>query len=164
LRQKLSRQQITSKAKSSHIGTFRAKKNLALGGTMHLIIDGYGDNPKLMQDEQFLYQLLDSYPAQIGMTKISSPLVFRYVGSRPEDWGISGFVFIAESHISIHTFVERRYINIDVFSCKDFNAEQVIKDLKDKFQLTRFSSRLINRDWKMADLAEATDIPQFRSV
>ncbi|MCJ7654308.1 MAG: S-adenosylmethionine decarboxylase [Dehalococcoidia bacterium] len=131
---------------------------------MHLIIDGYGDNPKLMQDEQFLYQLLDSYPAQIGMTKISSPLVFRYAGSRPEDWGISGFVFIAESHISIHTFVERRYVNIDVFSCKDFNAAQVIKDLKDKFQLTRFSSRLINRDWKMADLAEATDIPQFRSV
>ncbi len=129
-----------------------------------MIIDGYGDNPKLMQDEQFLYQLLDSYPAQIGMTKISSPLVFRYVGSRPEDWGISGFVFIAESHISIHTFVERRYVNIDVFSCKDFNAEQVIKDLKDKFQLTRFSSRLINRDLKMADLTEATDIPQFHSV
>jgi S-adenosylmethionine decarboxylase len=131
---------------------------------MHLIIDGYGDNPKLMQDEQFLYQLLDSYPAQIGMTKISSPLVFRYIGSRSEDWGISGFVFIAESHISIHTFVERRYINIDVFSCKDFNAKQVIKDLKDRFQLTRLSSRLINRDWKMADLAEATDIPQLHSV
>ncbi|MGA7677631.1 MAG: S-adenosylmethionine decarboxylase [Dehalococcoidia bacterium] len=131
---------------------------------MHLIIDGYGDNPKVMQDEQFLYQLLDSYPAQIGMTKISSPLVFRYIGSRPEDWGISGFVFIAESHISIHTFVERRYINIDVFSCKDFNAEQVIKDLKDKFQLTKLSSRLINRDWKMADLTEAADIPQLHSV
>jgi len=131
---------------------------------MHLIIDGYGDNPKVMQDEQFLYQLLDSYPAQIGMTKISSPLVFRYIGSRPEDWGISGFVFIAESHISIHTFVERLYINIDVFSCKDFNAEQVIKDLKDKFQLTKLSSRLINRDWKMADLAEATDIHQLHSV
>jgi S-adenosylmethionine decarboxylase len=131
---------------------------------MHLIIDGYGNNPKLMQDEQFLYQLLNSYPAQIGMTKISSPLVFRYVGARPEDWGISGFVFIAESHISIHTFVERCYVNIDVFSCKDFNAEQVIRDLKDKFQLTRFSSRLINRDWKMSDLVEATDIPELYSV
>jgi S-adenosylmethionine decarboxylase len=131
---------------------------------MHLIIDGYGGNPKVLQDEQFLYQLLDSYPAQIGMTKISSPVVFRYIGSRPEDWGISGFVFIAESHISIHTFAERRYINIDVFSCKDFNAEQVTKDLKDKFQLTKLSSRLINRDWKMADLAEATDIHHLHSV
>jgi S-adenosylmethionine decarboxylase len=131
---------------------------------MHLIIDGYGDNPKILQDEQFLYQLLDSYPAQIGMTKIFSPVVFRYIGSRPEDWGISGFVFIAESHISIHTFAERRYINIDVFSCNDFNAEQVTKDLKDKFQLTKLSSRLINRDWKMADLAEATDIHRLHSV
>ncbi len=131
---------------------------------MHLVIDGYGDNLKLMDDEQSLYQLLDSYPARIGMTRISSPLVCRYVGDKPDDSGISGFVFIAESHISIHTFVERRYINIDVFSCKDFDAEQVIKDFKDKFQLTRFSSRLINRDWKVDELAEATDTAQIYSV
>jgi S-adenosylmethionine decarboxylase len=131
---------------------------------MHLTIDGYGNNPDLMQDEQFIYQMLDSYPARIGMTKISTPHVFRYVGSKPEDWGISGFVFIAESHISIHTFVERCYVNIDVFSCKDFNAEQVVKDFRDKFKLTRLSSRLINRDWKMADLSEVADSAQLRSV
>lgn len=131
---------------------------------MHLVIDGYGDNPRLMDDEQSIYQLLDSYPTQIGMTKISSPLVFRYIGSKPEDWGISGFVFIAESHISLHTFVERCYINIDVFSCKDFDAEQVINDFKEKFRLTRLSSRLINRDWNADDLAEATDAAQLHSV
>jgi S-adenosylmethionine decarboxylase len=131
---------------------------------MHLTIDGYGDNPGLMQDEQFIYQLLDSYPARISMTKISGPHVFKYIGSKPEDWGISGFVFIAESHISIHTFVERRYINIDVFSCKDFNAEQVVKDFENKFQLTRLSSRLINRDWKMTELPEMADAAQLRSV
>jgi len=131
---------------------------------MHLVIDGYGDNPRLMGDEQSIYQLLDSYPAHIGMTKISSPLVFRYIGSKLEDWGISGFVFIAESHISIHTFAERRYINIDVFSCKDFNAEQVIRDFKDRFKLTRLSSRLIKRDWNVDDLAEATDAAQLHSV
>jgi len=117
-----------------------------------------------MQDEQFIYQMLDSYPAQIGMTKIAPPLVFKYIGSKAEDWGISGFVFIAESHISVHTFAERSYINIDVFSCKDFNAEQVIKDIKDKFQLTRFSSRLINREWIADDLPEATDKVQLYSV
>ena len=131
---------------------------------MHLVIDGYGDNPRLMDDEQLIYQLLDSYPAHIGMTKISTPLVFRYIGSKPADWGISGFVFIAESHISLHTFVERCYINIDVFSCKDFDAEQVILDFKEKFQLTKLSSRLINRDWKADELAEATDTAQLYSV
>jgi S-adenosylmethionine decarboxylase len=131
---------------------------------MHLVIDGYGEDPALMRDEQLIYELLDSYPARIQMTKISSPHVFKYVGSKPEDWGISGFVFIAESHISLHTFVERSYINIDVFSCKDFNAEQVVKDFRDKFKLVRLSSRLINRDWKAGELSEAVDAVQLPSV
>jgi S-adenosylmethionine decarboxylase len=131
---------------------------------MHLTIDGYGNDPEIMRDEQFIYHLLDSYPSRIDMTKISSPHVFKYVGSKPEDWGISGFVFIAESHISLHTFVERCYINIDVFSCKDFNAEQVVKDLKEKFKLTRLSSRLINRDWEIAELPEHPDTAQLHSV
>ena len=130
---------------------------------MHLIIDGYG-NKQIMQDEQFIYQLLDSYPAKIGMTKIQGPIVFRYVTCKLEDWGISGLVFIAESHISLHTFVERRYMNIDVFSCRDFNAEQVIQDFIDQFQLARFTSRLINREWNIKDLPEGTQISQLHSV
>jgi S-adenosylmethionine decarboxylase len=131
---------------------------------MHLIIDGYGDDPGIMRDEQFIHQLLDSYPAHIGMTKISGPHVFKYVGSKPEDWGISGFVFIAESHISLHTFVERCYINIDVFSCKDFDAEQVVKDFGEKFKLAKLSSRIINRDWKISELAESIDSAKLSSV
>ena len=110
---------------------------------MHLIIDGYGSNPEILQSEQFIYQLLDQYPAEIGMTKISSPVVLRYTG---EDWGISGFVIIAESHISIHTFVERCYVNIDVFSCKDFDADQAIKDLTNRLQLTETRTYLLDRD------------------
>ena len=130
---------------------------------MHLTIDGYG-NKQIMQDEQFIYQLLDSYPAKIGMTKIQGPIVFRYVGAKPEDWGISGLVFIAESHISLHTYVERNYINIDIFSCRDFNAEQVVRDFIDQFQLAKFTSRLINREWNIEDLAEATEISQLNLV
>jgi S-adenosylmethionine decarboxylase len=131
---------------------------------MHLTIDGYGNDPEIMRNEQFIYHILDSYPARIDMTKISTPHVFRYVGSKPEDWGISGFVFIAESHISLHTFVERCYINIDVFSCKDFNAEQVVQDFKEKFKLTRLSSRLINRDWEITELPEYPDTARLPSV
>jgi S-adenosylmethionine decarboxylase len=130
---------------------------------MHLTIDGYG-NKQIMQDEQFIYQLLDSYPAKIGMTKIQGPIVFRYVTCKLEDWGISGLVFIAESHISLHTFVERHYMNIDVFSCRDFDAEQVIQDFVGQFHLTRFTSRLINREWNIKDLPQGIEIPQLYSV
>ncbi len=113
---------------------------------MHLIIDGYGSNLDILQDEEFIYQLLDRYPAEIGMTKIAPPFVIRYVGAKPEEWGVSGFVLIAESHISIHTFVERRYVNIDVFSCKSFGADQVITDFTDRLQLTEVKTYLVDRE------------------
>ncbi|MCX8125654.1 MAG: S-adenosylmethionine decarboxylase [Dehalococcoidia bacterium] len=118
---------------------------------MHLIVDGYGSDAEILQDEKFLYDFLDTYPAQIGMTKISRPLVIRYKGDSPEDWGISGFVFIAESHISVHTFVEPRYVNIDVFSCKGFDAEMVLNDLRHRFKLVEFRVHKIERDWQLSE-------------
>ncbi len=112
---------------------------------MHLIIDGFGGNRSLLESEELVHQLLDDYPSQIGMTKVAPPYVFRYVGSKPEDWGISGFVLIAESHISIHTFPERCYVNIDIFSCKDFDSEQAIRDLQARLELAELNSCVLDR-------------------
>lgn len=114
---------------------------------MHLIIDGYSDDPEILRDEDFLRKWLESYPAKIGMTRISPPYVARYMGPGLHDCGISGFVFIAESHIGIHTFVERNYVNIDVFSCKDFDSEKAVHDFREGFQLVKLRTCLIDREW-----------------
>ena len=131
---------------------------------MHLIIDGFGKNKKILQDETFIHDLLNIYPSKIGMTKISGPIVFRYSGSKPEDWGVSGLVFIAESHISLHTFVERAFINIDVFSCKDFDAERIIRDMRDKFELTRMRNCLVRREWEPGELQECREVVELNSI
>ena len=130
---------------------------------MHLIIDGYSSDKQILQDEVFLRQMLDSIPTLIGMTKISEPFVFRYVGDEPKEWGISGFIFIAESHISFHTFVEQSYINIDVFSCRDFDIDQAIKHFQEKLHLTKYKSYLVNRDWKATDITGTNKITLLRS-
>ena len=127
---------------------------------MHLIIDGYSNNQQILQDEDFLRNWLENYPSRIGMTRISPPYVLRYMGQKLEDWGISGFVFIAESHISIHTFVERNYINADVFSCKDFDVDKAIKDFQEGFQLVKSRTRLIDREWS-AEPAVASNPQNF---
>lgn len=114
---------------------------------MHLVIDGYSNNQKLLQDEDHLRSWLENYPARIGMNRISPPYVVRYLGPKLEDWGISGFVFIAESHISVHTFVERGYLNIDVYSCKDFDTDKAIKDFQDEFQLNKSRTCVLDREW-----------------
>ncbi len=114
---------------------------------MHLILDGYSNNRELLHDEDHLRNWLENCPARIGMNRISPPYVLRYVGLNPVNWGISGFVFIAESHISLHTFVERGYVNIDIFSCKDFDADKAIENLRDEFQLFKLRTSLIDREW-----------------
>jgi len=122
---------------------------------MHLIIDGFGANRKMLESEDIIYDLLDRYPSQIGMTKVAPPQVFKYVGSKPEDWGISGFVLIAESHISIHTFPERCYVNIDIFSCKDFDSEYAIQELKAIFEFDEIQKYLLNRGLEYSNVEVA---------
>lgn len=102
---------------------------------MHLIIDGHGADADKLKDADIVHRFLDEYPAAIGMTKIAPPHVYTYRGKVPEDWGVSGFVIIAESHISVHTFPDRRYVNIDIFSCKDFDADSSLDDVKRTFGL-----------------------------
>lgn len=102
---------------------------------MHLIVDGYGADPEKLRDADLVLRFLDEYPSSIGMNKMIPPQVYTYRGQVQEDWGISGFVLIAESHISIHTFPDRRYVNIDIFSCKEFDPEPSLKDVKAAFSL-----------------------------
>lgn len=112
---------------------------------MHLVIDGFGADESKLQDLALVFDLLDNFPGAIGMTKIMPPYVFRYTGVKPEDWGVSGVVLIAESHISIHTFPDKNYINIDVFSCKAFDAELAVQFMKDKFGITNANAHVLER-------------------
>ena len=102
---------------------------------MHLAIDGHGASPEKLEDTDTVYRFLDEFPDAIGMNKIIPPQVYPYPGKTPEDWGVSGFVIIAESHISVHTFPDRQYVNIDIFSCKDFDAASSLEGVKAAFGL-----------------------------
>lgn len=112
---------------------------------MHVTIDGFGGDAARLADVELIRSLLDRYPGEIGMTKISVPHVMEYVGEKPEDWGVSGFVLIAESHISIHTFVERRYAWVDIFSCKGFDATRAIEDMQRVFGFAEVETRMLER-------------------
>lgn len=118
---------------------------------MHLVIDGYGAEQATLEDADTIYQFLDQYPDAIGMTKITTPHVYIYEGQKPEDVGVSGFVLIAESHISVHTFPARQYINIDVFSCKDFDTDLALQELKDRFGIESARSWTLERGLEYAD-------------
>jgi S-adenosylmethionine decarboxylase len=111
----------------------------------HLMLDGYGCDKARLQDLNLVYRILDELPTQIGMTKIMPPYVFKYSGLRPEDWGLSGFVLIAESHISIHTFPEKNFVSVDIFSCKPFDSEFAAAKLKQAFGMEKVECTVLDR-------------------
>ncbi len=123
----------------------KKEEKFEYGFGQHLIIDGYGANRDKLVDIDFIYNFLDKYPSEINMTKIMPPYVFKYYAPVPEDWGISGFVIIAESHISIHTFPEKLYLSVDIFSCKPFDADKAIKDIVNIFEIEKSEIRFLDR-------------------
>lgn len=102
---------------------------------MHLMLDGYNCDKKPLEDANILYNLLDTLPEKIGMTKMTKPyLVFTDGNNIKDPGGWSGFVLIQESHISIHTFVKRKFFTFDLYSCKVFDEKIVIRHLKKLFK------------------------------
>jgi S-adenosylmethionine decarboxylase len=92
----------------------------------HVMLDLYGCDPRLLADEAYLRRVLDEYPARIGMEKVS-PVELRYIKTNnPLDDGYSGFVIIATSHVSLHAWPPYGMINMDIFSCNEFDEADVV--------------------------------------
>ena len=111
----------------------------------HLMLDGYGCDRERLENLSLIYNFLSEYPARIEMTKIMPPYVFRYEAKNQKDWGISGFVLIAESHISIHTFPEKNYLSLDIFSCKEFDSKRAIAHVSEMFGVQKSEVKLTDR-------------------
>lgn len=115
-----------------------APEDASLGFGPHLMLDCRQCNLEKISDLQFVYSFMDSLPDKIGMHKIIPPYVFPYSGLVPEDKGITGAVIIAESHITFHSFIEKDYFFFDIFSCKPFDVETVVKHVLETFEVKDF--------------------------
>ncbi|MBI3015141.1 MAG: S-adenosylmethionine decarboxylase [Candidatus Tectomicrobia bacterium] len=130
-----------------------------MGFGQHLMLDGYGGNREKLADLDLIYSFLDTYPKAMKMTKIMPPYVFKYSGRKPEDWGLSGVVLIAESHISIHTFPDKEFLSLDMFSCKMFNTERAIYHVKKLFEVKKAEISLLDRGLEFPkDIMKAKEI------
>lgn len=116
----------------------------------HLTLDGYGGDPAQLNDRELVCRILDELPELLGMNKLAEPVVYfapENGGKDPGGW--SGFVVIAESHISIHTFPARKFLSADVYSCKNgMNSTFIEIYFKDVFSLQEIETHFIKRGTK----------------
>jgi S-adenosylmethionine decarboxylase len=125
---------------------------------LHLTLDGYQGDPQRLGDAEVVRAWLDELPEALGMNKLIRPcLVEVGVQNEKDPGGITGFVLIAQSHLSVHTFPRRRFVSADIFTCQDhLDHESIRRSLIATFRLGEVESNLIERGtrYPLVDLDE----------
>ncbi|HTJ93211.1 MAG TPA: adenosylmethionine decarboxylase [Pararobbsia sp.] len=88
----------------------------------HVIADLDDVDPVLLRDAQFLERIMLEAADEAGAQVLSSH--FHHFGG---EHGVTGVVMLAESHISMHTWPERRFAALDVFMCGNADASQAAR-------------------------------------
>ena len=97
----------------------------------HSMIELFECDPDLLADKAFVEKTMREAVKLSHATEIG----FLFQNLQPS--GVSGLVLIAESHFSIHTWPERKYAAVDLFSC----SEKIDIDFAFRFLATAFKAK-----------------------
>ncbi|MCA9386828.1 S-adenosylmethionine decarboxylase [Candidatus Dojkabacteria bacterium] len=104
----------------------------------HLTLDIYSCPFEVLVDLELCHNALKKAVEVLEMHALIPPYVFRADSNEEnggkDPGGITGFIVIAESHISLHTFAKRGFVSIDVYSCKKFNYISAQKHFENIFR------------------------------
>jgi len=84
----------------------------------HVLMDIEQADPALLNDPQYLTDLMESAAAFIGVT------VLHTHSHQFSPQGVTAFVMLAESHMSIHTWPESGDAALDVFTCGEADPRE----------------------------------------
>ena len=102
-------------------------------------------NKKLLHDLEGIKSLLDTICNQNDFS-ILEKVEYKF---HPE--GLTLLYLLSESHISIHTFPERDYIALDLYTCRTYNDDRTYLDiyhyLIEEFNAKKEKPMIINRSF-----------------
>jgi S-adenosylmethionine/arginine decarboxylase-like enzyme len=110
----------------------------SLGYGAHLIVDGFGATAPL-GDEGWNKEAAAHLLAQLG--EHGPPTLVSYWF---ED-GVSVGLALPESHLTLHTFAERRTVSLSLFSPQLLAIEKVLGAFRERFGVGRLESHLGSR-------------------
>ena len=111
----------------------------------HLMLDGFECQSNELDSVDYVRDALVRIANITGLSMISEPLVVYHKSKKPEESGVTGVVIIAESHVSIHTYPEKKYVAVDVFSCREFDVDKVRNFVVKSFGARRVEASLADR-------------------
>src|ERR1041385_1057444 len=112
---------------------------------VHLMLELYNIDREILENGPLLRGVLSDLPTHVDMEKVRPVHLYDIDTSNPLDAGMSGFVVIAQSHISMHAWPEYGEVDIDICSCKEFSQEDAIAFAKEMFQTDDVETHFVIR-------------------
>jgi len=121
----------------------------------HLVLDCYGCDHEAIGNIATCYKYLDWITTIMKVHKQSAPFVVSTDAIKyPDKAGISGWVPIVESGISIHTLTPTNFISIDVYSCKKYSLKKVREFTRQTFSPKEIEEKFFLRGEKYVPPAQ----------
>lgn len=114
-------------------------------GRYHIVFDLVDVSKELLGNIDALDDFLKKLPGIIGMKILKGPEIVVGVPKNP---GLTGFVIIDFSHISVHTFEECKQASVDIFSCKPYDKQLAIDAVLQFFQAMPEQMKVKEVAWK----------------
>ncbi|NPV87940.1 adenosylmethionine decarboxylase [Coprothermobacteraceae bacterium] len=122
----------------------------------HYIVEASGCNPNVLNDINKVEEILIEAARQANATVVTSTFHHFY----PQ--GVSGVVVVSESHLAIHTWPERGYAALDIYTCGDHTdpkkaVDYVVQHLGAKDVTSTFMLRGIENSGSYEHIMSTTE-------
>lgn len=111
----------------------------------HLIADFYGCETEKLCDAQFIETTLVRAVEFLGAT------ILEKCTRNYSPKGVTAVLVLAESHISAHTWPERGYAALDIYTCGDRTTKQAYEFLETAFHPQQSRAMIVNRGPEIRD-------------
>lgn len=111
----------------------------------HLLLDCYECDASILNSINACYDYLDQLVDLLGVSRQSQPYVFRTPDGFVGKEGLSGWVPLVESGISIHTLTGTGFVSIDLYCCKKFDKSIMIEFTKKFFKTNKVETQYLLR-------------------
>ena len=99
----------------------------------------------IFTDSKFLENTCSSFVQNAGLNEVG-----KFFHQFDGEGGVTGMIVLAESHMSLHTWPEKKYVTLDVYVCSytqdnRVKAKNLFTALEDLFQPTNKNYKEIDR-------------------
>ena len=105
----------------------------------HITWDVYSCNAESLSFVPTVQTVLNAIVEELQLSKVNESF------KQFEPLGVTGFILLEESHVSIHTWPEHQFAAVDIFSCKPFDAKKIQELLMNSFSSDKVVIKQIER-------------------